>query len=363
VISSTTKYVLREGTIILLDKDTLQLSYGVWNYRALSVEFKPSWSRMMERFTRTIVEGGVSIQGLKEEFNLNTSDIDELQDLFEQLQSGGFIYSKDFIDQSISGSFLLLGFSELQTLSLNDDKKFKEQPQPPKVAIFTTISKLKENLLLSHYKKWLDINLIDLNDKIDLFQYNSTERTNATELLEFINSYKNLSTYETALVILDYPNPTLLRNLNRIFIHYGIPWILATLDGPFIMMTSFVPEHTACLECLELRIISQMRSIQEYKSFVSRLNYKTLSKEIEFIPVLQIPLSIAMNELILLSNLKASHFVGRLLSIYLPFFEIQMQDLLRIPICPACGHTSKPTMNELYFDFRRFVSDVTKKIQ
>jgi thiazole/oxazole-forming peptide maturase SagC family component len=319
----------------------------------------------MKRLAKDLVNGGTSIQELKKEYEMKDADISELQDLFSRLQQDGFIYDRNFLDKAIGGSFLLMGFSDTQASSfrLNDSNSPGNRP---KVAVLTTMPKFSEkNLLqLSQYEKWLDITTIDLGSMPDLFQYDSTERTNATELLQFIDRYKNLVNYESILVILAYPNPTLLRNLNRLFIHYRIPWILATLDGPFIMLTSFVPYESACFECLELRITSQIRSMEEYKSYISLLTQKDSSfKDIEFTPVLQIPVSIAMSELILLSSFKANHFVGRLLSIYLPFFEIQMQDVLRLPICPACGHTGKATMDELYFDFRKVLSDITDKLK
>jgi len=326
------------------------------------VDFKPSFNDIIKKLSSSLLSEGVSIKDLECEYNLNDRDVSELHDLFTQLQTGGFIYDRDFIDKAIGGSFLLLGFSEMQTSSFNGDQRSNEKR--PKVGIFTTIPRFKENLQLSQYEKWLDITVIDLNSIPNLFQYDSTECTNATEILEFYEINKSLSNFETVMVVLGYPHPTLLRNLNRIFIHYELPWVFTTLDGPFIILTTFIPQHTACFECFELRITSQMRAVQEYKSFISLLSNKIpSSKNIEFTPILQIPISIAINELMILSSFKSNHFVGRLLSIYLPFFEIQMQDVLRIPICPACGHTSKATMNELYFDFRRFISDVTDKLQ
>jgi len=360
IISTDAKYVLRDGVIIHLDGYSLHISFGIWNYRTLSIDFKPSFNNIIKKLSDSLLSEGISIKDLVNENNLNDSEISELQDLFTQLQTGGFIYEREFIDKAIGGSFLLLGFSEMQTSSFNGDGRFKERR--PKVGIFTTIS--QENLQISRYEKWLDITVIDLYSIPNLFQYDSTESTNATEILEFYEKNKDLSNFETIMVVLNYPHPTLLRNLNRLFIYYELPWIFASLDGPFIILTTFIPQHTACFECFELRITSQMRSIQEYKSFISTLSHKIPTfKNIGFTPILQIPISIAINELIMLSSFKANHFVGRLLSIYLPFFEIQMQDILRIPICPACGHTSKPTMNELYFDFRRFISEITEKIK
>jgi thiazole/oxazole-forming peptide maturase SagC family component len=353
-----TKYVLRDGALVFLEETVLQIFFGTWNYRSLSVDYKPIRYEVMQLITNSLSKDGISIEEMNKKYKLTKQEIEDLKELFKQLSVNGFIYSNDFIQQAIGGSFLLLGFNEIQTLS----SRTNEARNRPKVAILTNISKLEENSLLTQYSKWLNMDIIDLNSMSELFEYDATERTEAIEHLQFLDNFRRFSAYDSVLVILAYANPRLLRNINRIFLHYKIPWLLATLDGPFIIFTSFIPEHTGCFECFELRITSQMRSIQEYKSFVSLSAQKPSFKDIEFIPILQLPISIAMNELILLSSFKANHFIGRVLSIYVPFFEIQIFDLLRLPVCPACGNTAKPTLNELYFDFRRFVNDITNKL-
>jgi thiazole/oxazole-forming peptide maturase SagC family component len=315
----------------------------------------------MKKLSGSLTGKGISIQQLKDEFDLNEKDLSELVELFEQLQSSGFIFSETFVNEALGGSFMLLGFNDILPSTFKDNGRFKRER--PKVAILHTNPNLEENFQWAQYQRWMDITIIDAISNPDLFEFDSANSTEATDVLNFLKNYQNFSEFEAFLVILDFPHPTLLRNLNRIFINYKMPWILSTLDGPFVIITTFVPEHSACFECFEIRILSQMRSLQEYRSFVSLLSNKIpLSRKVEFNPVLQMPFSIAMNELIMLSSFKANHFVGRLLSIYLPFFEIQMQDLLRIPVCPACGYTSKATMNELYFDFRKFIAGVTDKL-
>ena len=59
-----------------------------------------------------------------------------------------------------------------------------------------------------------------------------------------------------------------------------------------------------------------------------------------------------VNEAVLLRSLGTSRFLGRALSIYLPTYEMQAQDVLRIGTCPACGHVSRDIVEEINFSSR-----------
>lgn len=359
ILTHSLKYVFREGTIVSLNDTVLQISSGIWNYHSTSIEFKSSWRDILQYFIQEASENGISVEQLRNKHNLNDNDLSEIIDVFTRLQTDGFLLNKEYVNRSIFNTLSFLGYRETET----DQLDMRHIPQHPQVTILTNITNFKEIIAPYQYEKWLDAEIIDIDNMSELFQFDATKRTDAPETLSFLNRYSNLTKRNTALVVLSYPHPILLRNLNRLFLHYNIKWTLSTLDGPFLMMTSFIPKQTGCFECLETRILSQMRSMDEYKLFISRITQKKpYTKQIILNPLLHLLISFAMNECIFLSGFNASHFVGRLLSIYTPFYEIQMPDVLRNPICSACGHTNESTMEELFFDFRRVLTDVSKKI-
>jgi hypothetical protein len=53
---------------------------------------------------------------------------------------------------------------------------------------------------------------------------------------------------------------------------------------------------------------------------------------------------------------------GRVVNVYLPLLEVQVQDLLRVPYCPACGYVARGQMNEMYTSTKRLVSDMLGRI-
>jgi hypothetical protein len=63
------------------------------------------------------------------------------------------------------------------------------------------------------------------------------------------------------------------------------------------------------------------------------------------------------------SSLGMTRLSGRMISVYQPLLEIQVQDLLRVPHCPACGFISKAQVDEMYTSSKRILTDMMGKIE
>jgi thiazole/oxazole-forming peptide maturase SagC family component len=70
-----------------------------------------------------------------------------------------------------------------------------------------------------------------------------------------------------------------------------------------------------------------------------------------------------LSEAYLYTTLGMMRMAGRIVNTYMPLLEIQVQDLLRVPYCPACGFISKAQMDEMYTSSKRIVTEMMAKIE
>ena len=78
------------------------------------------------------------------------------------------------------------------------------------------------------------------------------------------------------------------------------------------------------------------------------------------IPLLNMLVNIAVSEAYTFKRIGVSKFTGRLLTIYMPTMEIQVQDLLRVPYCSACGAIAKAALEEKNVSSRALVDEMVK---
>lgn len=146
------------------------------------------------------------------------------------------------------------------------------------------------------------------------------------------------------------PSLVMLRNLNRAVEKLGKTLIFGILDGPFLSMVGAKPPYTGCFECYELRSLARLEDHVAYHEFAA--TRPPAADTAAASPLLGLLANLVMSECFVESKAGTSRFSGRVLNIYLPTFEIQVQDLLRMPGCPACGHISKQKIREINFNTR-----------
>ncbi|MER8186881.1 hypothetical protein [Kitasatospora sp. NPDC094015] len=143
-----------------------------------------------------------------------------------------------------------------------------------------------------------------------------------------------------------------LRNLNRLACHLEKPVVVGLVDGPFATVVGADSPRTGCLECFEQRSLARLEDHIGYHAFVGATAAGGAGGANGVESLLCAHL---VNEAVLLRSLGTSRFLGRALSIYLPTYEIQAQDVLRIGTCPACGHVARDIVREINFSSRTVV--------
>lgn len=157
------------------------------------------------------------------------------------------------------------------------------------------------------------------------------------------------------------PSVPVLRNLNRVLDGQEIPWVCAFVDGPFVTVVGIKAPHSGCFECFEQRSLARLEDHVAYHEF-TRTPVGAPPERGSDAPVMHVLANLAVTEAYLHVAVGSSRLAGRALCVHLPTFEIQAQDLLRMPNCPACGRVSRQRLREINFNSRAAVDRIVSAV-
>jgi thiazole/oxazole-forming peptide maturase SagC family component len=210
----------------------------------------------------------------------------------------------------------------------------------------------------------LPLDVMDTETMQQLATADLTTQTDALPHLERVVGLERiLSPYSCVLGCVAAPDAAMLRNLNRLLIRAQKPLILGLIDGPFISLLSTLATQTGCFECYEQRMLARLEDTLVYHEFVEASAGTSTPNGPWFTPPLHILTSAVISEGFLYSTLSVLRVAGRVVNVYLPLLEIQIQDLLRVPYCPGCGFASRARMNEMYTSTKRLVTEMLDRVE
>lgn len=159
-------------------------------------------------------------------------------------------------------------------------------------------------------------------------------------------------------------NVSFMRSLNRALIELSKPLSMALLDGPFTSVFTIKPPETGCFECMEQRIFARIQDHPVYRRFIDSTRSKKINNNaVYYTPLLSSAVSTAIFEGLTISAIGKSKFAGRALNTYVPVMELQVEDILRVPYCPACGTIAKAQIDEMYTSSKKLVDTILEKIE
>jgi len=161
-----------------------------------------------------------------------------------------------------------------------------------------------------------------------------------------------LEPYDAIVACISQASMHVLRNLNRVALHMQRPLIIGLIDGPFSTVLGIDTPSTGCIECFEQRSLSRLEDHIGYHDFFRHGGDYSSPVSSTSNGVESLLCAFLLNESVLLGALGTSRFIGRALSVYLPTYEMQAQDVMRIVTCPACGHVARDISEELGFSSR-----------
>jgi thiazole/oxazole-forming peptide maturase SagC family component len=358
---SRKNYALSQDARIFYNgREEIRIRKGIWNYTEATLNLaeqderlKGAIIKLFEDLNNGITIGSGSVDDLS---SLSNEQKEKILEIMEALKHQSYLITAEEaqVQKTIS---LLFGGLYQQTESA---------PFQPSPALIITDSPNSQRIARQIA---LDMKYpVDFLDEKTLSELSIADLTTNTDAIETIRNLerfgKILEPFSIIIGCFERPSISMLRNLNRLVVKAERSLVLSMIDGPFITFMTLHPPQTACFECYENRLMARMENLAVYQNFVS--STRTTSKEIQasvLNPLLYALIGIALTEGFLLSTISSAKSTGRVINVYLPIGEIQVQDLLRVPYCPACGFTAKSEMKELFTSSRMIVNKLLDTIE
>ena len=353
------KYVFRDNVRVFSNgADEIRLRMGVFNYEEVELDLS-TLSKPLAEFMRKVVQLLESEQGYDEDLLneqlLEPYEKEIVQSMIGELHATNYIVSQE--DRSIGQdlTMALLGYLEHEGMESDEeaDKKKILFFADDDYAIYTANS-LSEDMEMP----------ITIMDKELMQEVRSADLTTNMDGLSTVKTMSRLAEkfkpYDAIIGCMRNLSIIMMRNINRISVELEIPVVLSFIDGPVICVLATNPYTTGCLECFEMRALARLEDHVQYHNFVKAdkphafSGYSNAGVKL----LLNMLVNQALSEAFLIRKIGVSKFTGRLLTIYLPTMEIQAQDILRVPFCPACGAVAKARLEEKNISSRVLVDEM-----
>lgn len=356
-------YHLEEGVRIFSSgPEEFRFRKGVWNFTEAVVKLQGQDEKIKAFFASVMAElgspAGADARKIADAVGASPEERQGYEEILADMKTQGYLY--DTADQEarriISGILggRISGFEE-----------YTHQARP--MLFVTDNDYAREAARTMARQTQLPLDILDRKSLDEIRQADLATRTEALEYLKPLEKLQEgFRSPAGILASLISPDISLLRNLNRIAIALEKPFILGFTEGPFLTVLSTLATQTGCFECFEQRMLARLEDTVVYHQFVKSLREGQTrtapAGATIFSPAAHLLTAAVMAEGFVYATLDMLRLAGRIVSVYLPLLEIQVQDLLRVPYCPACGFIAQAQMDEMYTSSRRIVDQMLKKI-
>ena len=338
----------RHYSIIAHSPDVAELRYGVWNPVSFTVTDDSASGHLFRILSQ--LDGRFSVAEIAAAEGIPQSDVESVVEQLAELKllEDQSTHALDYYLDHISPNLLV--------------HEAKSKESPPSVVLFGDLE------VSEHIARILSSS--SLHDQYNVLAADASLRSLLFECgkswifdsLDFEEGVRPFAQWRERLVVFGVTtvNPLEMRALNRISLHYRSPWIHAAIDGPYLFIgPTFIPFRSPCYECLESRVVMNMResaSYQRYKSALVEGRAAGTGAPLDTVLGAMLASLTAFEALNFLLT-RTSFTVGKMLSIYLPTMEFAFHEVLRLPGCPACSPAPERDDQELYFDVRALLED------
>ena len=348
-------------SVFFSSDNEIRFRKGIWNFEEASLTLDDLNDNMKEVITfianELFDDKLISFDDIVKKFSLDENDSNLLNDIISSLIGNRFLEYDDKKNNMQNTLYELIGE---YFYDIPDESKIEKN----KIMFITDNDRLKDYALLVSKDIYINLDMMSADDIKKIEKSNLTDTTDAIENIEIKKELLKLFDNISCVVIsVEKPRLNLLRNINRLLLDKSVPIVISILDGPFLNITTIKGKETACYECFENRVIARNESLSVYNKFVKQtMNFKIKNKRTYITPILQSFTSIALYEAFLFAAIGKCKLSGRVINVYIPSIEIQVQDLLRVPFCPACGHISKAKYNEMYTSSKEVIEKFSSKV-
>ena len=348
-------------SIFFNSDDEIRFRKGIWNFEEASLTLNDLEDNMREVVMFIVKEllddKLISFDDIVKKFSLNEKDSNLLNDIINSLIGNRFLEYDDKKNNMLNTVYEFIGE---YFYDIPDESKVQKN----KIIFITDNDRLKEYAKLASEDLYMNVDMMSSDDIKRIEKSNITDTTDAIENIETQKELLKLFDGISCVVVsVEKPRLNLLRNINRLLLEKSIPIVISILDGPFLNITTIKGKETAYYERFENRVVARNESLTVYNNFVKQtMNFKIKNKKTYITPILQSFTSIALYEAFLFAAIVKCKLAGRVINVYIPSIEIQIQDLLRVPFCPACGHISRAKYNEMYTSSKEVIEKFSSKV-
>jgi thiazole/oxazole-forming peptide maturase SagC family component len=339
--------------------DELRLRKGVWNFEEAILTFdglsEDHKDTLVKVFSLLQDGTGVDQERLPNEQNLTQLEREQVGQTLDALRANDYLSDGDEADARHFLTQLLGGITDYAANTTFSQKPvlFFADTQSIKDYAVALASEISMPLTVMTHSEFKTIEGMDLTTRFDAY----ATRTQLDSLR------KSLEPFSCILGCLERPHIVFLRNLNRALIETSHALSLGLLDGPFTTVFTIKPPETGCFECFEQRLLARMEDMPAYRQFVAQTtNLPRFDTKVGASPLMHSLAAHVLFEGLLVSRIGKAKFAGRALNTYVPLMEIQVQPLLRVPFCPACGFVAEARMEEMYTSSKKIVERVVDRI-
>ncbi|MFG3091819.1 hypothetical protein ACGGAI_29785 [Streptomyces antibioticus] len=330
--------------LLAVEPGVIRLRWGIWNFSEVTVDLRAESEAVrqaMTEFFARLAEGRATDGSFDEFRELSPVERANLRLAVDELRQGGFLAHDRPSEHGTEMARALLGNLELFGAGESRSGTVAFVADSPSAVAYMTGQ--AESLGAP----------VDVLPPEFLAELAAADLTSGMGGLTAADTLKRLSGHvehcDAIVVCIGQASILTLRNLNRLACHVAKPVVVGLLDGPFATVVGAESPRTGCLECFEQRSLARLEDHIGYHAFVGATVPGTAGGPNGIESLL---CAFLVGEAVLLRSLGTSRFLGRALSIYLPTFEMQAQDVLRIGTCPACGRVARGIVEENNFSSR-----------
>jgi thiazole/oxazole-forming peptide maturase SagC family component len=339
--------------------DELRLRKGVWNFEEAILTFEGLGPRHKECLVTVfgLLQDGSSVNTahLPNEHSLTQLEREEVAQTLDALRGRDYVAAADGADGTQFLNQLLGGTSDYAANTVADDRPvlFFADTQSVNDYAVMLAGEIGMPLRVMTREEFKAVAAMDLTTKFEAYG----TRKDLESLRAMVEPFSCI------VGCIERPHIMFLRNLNRALVQTSQALSLSLLDGPFTTVFTIKPPETGCFECFEQRLLARMEEMPQYRQFVAQTrNLSRFDTKIRASPLMHSLAAQALFEGLMVSGIGKAKLAGRVLNTYVPLMEIQVQPLLRVPFCPACGFVAEARMDEMYTSSKKIIDRVVDRI-
>lgn len=333
--------------LLPVERNVIRMRWGIWNFQEVTVDLRPEPPAVQQAFGSffaALASGSSASSSFEQYPNLSPIERANLELAVNELRQAGFLAYDQPANRGADMARVLLGNLDFYGTGNSVDAA---------VAFVSDSSTATQCMTAQAEALGARMQVLSPNFMHELHNSDLTSGMGGVAALDTYQRLREyVKPYDSIVVCISKASILALRNLNRLTCSLEKPMVVGLIDGPFVTVVGADSPRTGCLECFEQRSLARLEDHISYHDFVAGGVSSSDHLGARGSGIESLLCAFLINETILLQSLGTSRFIGRALSVYLPTYEMQAQDVLRIATCPTCGHVSSDITQEINFNSR-----------